>query len=320
MKLNKYWNISCDALVFDSVLATSNECIFGVELEIEDVPMEDDEPTWRKSIGMIAKEDGSLRNNGMEYITSPMYRSELIKVLNDFLVQVPDTDNHYSERTSIHVHMNVCDMDDTQLAALLMVYQVLEKLLFQFIGKDRDKNIFCVPLSEAVLSYRAVDKILNGELVDVVERWQKYAALNLRRLPDLGTVEFRHMAGTSNMQFIQNWLEMLNHMRNYAMETPIDVIKQRVVELNTSSQYTAFINDTLGNFAAQFAGNQAQILLEDGVMNAKYSMLKPKARQKKYTMYFDELIQERMNQEVVRIRLDNPIAALDNNAVWEVNN
>ncbi len=133
--------------------------LYGVELEIENTDSDLAVP------GMRAVEDGSLRNNGWEFVTQPMTLSNPNHCLSSFFDGRGFSDENYSERCSVHVHTNCLDLTFSQLAAICMLYQVFEGVLFNFIGNDRDKNIFCVPWSETNLSYRTVNRIeeANGD-------------------------------------------------------------------------------------------------------------------------------------------------------------
>jgi hypothetical protein len=46
--------------------------------------------------------------------------------------------------------------------------------------------------------------------------WEKYSAVNLSRLADLGTVEFRHLPGTRDGATIAVWLRILNDLRAFS--------------------------------------------------------------------------------------------------------
>lgn len=257
-------------ITYSAVNHKLSEALFGVELEIEGIvgDPEDYCGNWT-----MTKEDGSLRNNGWEFVTYPLHinevKEEVAKVLKHFQL---GADVHFSERTSCHVHLNVGDMSLEQLAVLLLSYQVTERLLFDFVGASRDKNIFCVPLSECVTSYQAARQLYDGQIVRVVERWRKYTALNFCRIPDIQTVEFRHMPGTPDVNKVNQWLDMIKSMRDFAMKTNYPDLVERVNTLNTSSMYMAFAFDVLGDLSWWSYAKHAP-MMEEGVLTAKYSLL-----------------------------------------------
>ena len=148
---------------------------------------------------MTVTEDGSLRNAGREFITSPATLSTTSAILNQFFSRRNFTKDNYSDRCSVHVHNNCQDMSVEQLASVLLLYQMVEELFFSFVGEERRDNIFCVPWSQTNLSYNVIRRMVDGYSIP---DWQKYTAVNLRRLLDLGTIGFRHMAGTADVKRI----------------------------------------------------------------------------------------------------------------------
>ena len=129
--------------------------VYGVELEIENIPNWD----GMAVSGMRSTEDGSLRNSGREFITHPMALPTLAFVLQTFFGKNKLTDNNYSERCSVHIHANIQDLSWDELESLCMVYQVMERALFSWIGHDRDQNIFCTPWAQTNITHDVVSMI-----------------------------------------------------------------------------------------------------------------------------------------------------------------
>ena len=271
--------------------------IMGVELEIESVPQGDE----LRVPGMVSTEDGSLRNHGREYITNPMTGSVLYHVLNNFFTKnkeaLSKADN-YSERTSIHVHCNCQDLTIPRLKTVLMLYQVYEKLLYAYIGNDRDKNIFCVPWSETMLTYSLLDKLLveNPSSVDLVRHWQKYTGLNLLPLRAQGTIEFRHMHGNNDLTFIFNWTNLIGSLFAKARSTDFEEVKESVMNLNTTSNYILFTEEIFKQWSPLLMTNpNYRELLEEGVLNVKFLVAHKEEKTKKpfgsseYDITWDEV-------------------------------
>lgn len=240
--------------------------LYGVELEIEHC--EELSDSWYIA-GMEIKEDGSLRNTGREFVTAPASLSVLATLLDKFFVPGRFTERNYSDRCSVHVHCNAQDLTPDQLAGLVLVYQIMENVLFAFIGDDRKDNIFCVPLSQTNLTYRAVDELL-AKGPGALRAWQKYTALNLTRLFDLGTVEFRHMAGTPNAERILLWCNIIGCMFRYVRENTFDDVVKWVTTLNTSSEYRAVLDAVFKDWAGALRVPDFEEMLADGVLTAKY--------------------------------------------------
>jgi len=89
--------------------------IAGVELEIEDtLGVAGGLPG-----GWHSEEDGSLRNYGMEFISPPLAADSLIahfQHIHAKLSTKTGKQEHFSDRTSIHVHVNCLDLTQEQVA------------------------------------------------------------------------------------------------------------------------------------------------------------------------------------------------------------
>lgn len=274
--------------------------LYGLELEIENT-REDMEVK-----GLTVTTDGSLRNNGREFITQPMTYSNLYHVLHTFFAKNKLGPDNYSERCSIHVHTNVLDLTNEQLQNLVMLYQVFESVLFNFIGNNREKNIFCVPWKETNLSYRLL-LTLQEEAFYRVGDWQKYTALNLLPIQIQGSVEWRHMEGNCDLKRIMQWCRMIGHLYRMSRGNTQKQIQDLVMRLNTTSLY----NDVLGTVFQEDAdalrrGNFIE-RLEDGVLNMKYSLLQPvKLKSTTKPSIYDRLLVE---QAAMLMRHQVPPAA-----------
>lgn len=193
----------------------SPEAIVGLELEIENVPHP------RAVQGVHLESDGSLRNSGIEFITSPFEAKYVGDVVQTVLKINGITKSNYSERCSVHVHLNVCDMTLDQVSTLTSIYSLFERTMFKFVGGGRDNNIFCVPWYNAVMPTFGA----NVPRYDQYRRWHKYLALNLSPMfgggdagaGAYGTVEFRHMGGTCDVREIVAWVNIITSIRDAAM-------------------------------------------------------------------------------------------------------
>jgi hypothetical protein len=241
--------------------------LYGIELEIEDVH----EDMVVK--GFTATTDGSLRNSGLEFISAPMSYHNMVHGLNLFFSKNELSEDNYSDRTSIHIHANCLDISLSQLGSVLMVYQVFEELLFMFVGEDRNKNIFCTPLSECAVVFGMCERLHAGDH-SVISGWPKYTALNLHPICEHGTVEFRHMAGTHDVAKIVRWLRLIGHIIAYAKAHTYEAIKTTLISLNTTSEYQQLLTAVFHEDSIILQQNGYQMMMESGVLNMKYSVLK----------------------------------------------
>ena len=240
-----------------------NENTFvGVEIEMENVP-----ESVRCSLPFTiyeAKTDGSLRNNGMEFITRPTLARALpqyLSVLKQDVLKV-NPEPSFSERTSVHVHVNARDMSIPAIMNTLLLYITVERLLYRYVksvsGVDRANNIFCLPLNKAdqlptlgralndVRRYRKVDDIyrMRESFGSFVSEWHKYLGINFLRATDrkCGTIEYRHFAGTLDTEVIATWVALLLKLRTYAKKVELENLISTIQELNTTSAYEAFLS------------------------------------------------------------------------------
>lgn len=179
----------------------------GVELEIEDVQ------GMRKALALWnPTTDGSLRNNGKEFISAPSDRKTLVegfKQLHASLIHSAEPEP-FSERTSIHVHVNCLDNTVDETRSIILWYALFEPVFFALCHESRRNNIHCVGLDQTVLS-----GIYRRPLSIYTSKWSKYTALNVLPLKELGTIEFRHMEGHDNAERFEDWLTILENLWAY---------------------------------------------------------------------------------------------------------
>ena len=218
--------------------------LVGLELEIENirehVPIEH---YWQ------IKNDDSLRNHGLEFVSQPlrMYQVEYaLKHLNNTIHSYNNP--QFSSRCSVHVHVNVRDMTWKQLKTFVFLYAIFEKHFFHIAGTRREENIFCVPLYKS-------DQLQYVKTFDTKAKWNKYNALNLSTIvgsdvcQKYGTIEFRHLYGTLNTETIINWLNNIMCLREALQMITYDELLDRLRTMNTTSDYLAMYAKVFGPYA-----------------------------------------------------------------------
>jgi hypothetical protein len=186
--------------------------LFGVEIEVEDAAGAEELPGWTLT------HDGSLRNNGMEYIFSKGYNySTSHKLLTQWAEYAARTKFKHNYRTSLHIHANVADLNMNQLLGLFCTYYVLEPMFFD---DGRWESPYCIPITEAscyltsaisCLTHNDGDYLGNLGIMDY-----KYMALGTCRLMDLGTFEFRMFTGANDAAHLIKRLDYVNLLVNAA--------------------------------------------------------------------------------------------------------
>lgn len=224
-----------------------DSALLGIEVEVENIrnwipPLE---YYWQ------AKEDHSLRNNGIEFTSIPLRGHQVeyaLKYLNAMIHA--DNDPVYSPRTSIHVHLNVRDMTINQLRTLVLLYSIFERHFFHIAGTKRESSIFCVPM------YKTTQP---GKLSDVYyncNHYSKYSALNVgtirgnnQGLPKYGTIEFRHLYGTDDIPTIINWINNILKLRKASTRYNFEELLEKVKTMNTTSEYISLYKEVFEEFA-----------------------------------------------------------------------
>lgn len=227
-----------------------NTTYVGIEIEIEDIyhlqNVENLKPIWTH------KEDGSLRNNGMEFVSNPVKGSNIQKALEQLYRYFDEYHRgcSFSERTGIHVHINARDIKIPNLVTFISLYSILEECLFDFAGRHRAENLFCVPLNSTATLKEALkgkNKQQFGDwLYAILHSSDKYSALNIKTLFTFGTFEFRHLDGTHDWKKIYTWIRLLLSIKKYATTHTTDALYEDIKKLNTTSEYDKFLISIFG--------------------------------------------------------------------------
>lgn len=213
--------------------------LFGIELEIENLPRFSDGERWDDPDWDI-KTDGSLRNNGYEFVSSPLPLKHVHTALKRAIDKIKPTKESYSERTSVHVHVNMRGTTVDNVKSFCLLYLAVENLLFHYVNPERQKNIFCVPLS-SFDSSNSFFGLFDKQVFRLSNAWSKYSALNLLPLSSFGTLEFRHMQGTDDVEYINQWVEFINCLREACVAKDFAAWQTHVFSLNSSSEYETLI-------------------------------------------------------------------------------
>ena len=178
----------------------------GIEVEVEGVDL----PATELSKWNVT-EDGSLRG-GLEYITDgSLSIHEVSKELNALYKRLNTAklskDQSYC---SIHVHVN-CQARKVHevLSAVLVWYLLEDALIDRFCGDLRKSNCFCMPVSECSGVLTSMKNHLGyNPLLRITKNECKYMALNLSTLSNFGTLEFRPMEFSEDVDRVIEWVHM----------------------------------------------------------------------------------------------------------------
>lgn len=184
----------------------------GVEVEVENLPNPPYVNGWK------CTRDGSLRNNGVEYVfKGPVGGLSACNRLASLQNTLFETECVHTLRTSVHVHVDARDMTWHQVKELLILYAIVEPYLFSICGTERADNIYALSLYRGQHQVSQLCDILEGGHELINRRWTKYTALNLTALSTFGSLEFRGHHGTCSKDVLVNWINHLLKLKEYVM-------------------------------------------------------------------------------------------------------
>lgn len=209
----------------------------GIEVEVENHIL-------KKSPGGVwtSKGDGSLRNNGIEWITLPIPAKWAPYALRELLEESLSGECCFSPRTSIHVHFNVQSFTSAEVIDATLLYTALEPLFYKFTGRGRIKNIYCVPLMDTNLITGMGSQTLNN----TIGTWSKYTGLNLLPIDELGTIEARHMHGTFDHRKISIWIRLWIKVLDYVRKMGTAHMRRMLLDLHQYTDYQQLLTDIFG--------------------------------------------------------------------------
>lgn len=198
----------------------------GVEVELEGILVSD---ITNKCPLLNDVHDYSLRGADSREIlfAFPLKGSdveEAVLAIESYVTKL-DVRPIISNRTSTHVHIDVRDMSILQLRKFLAVYVSVERMLFHYCGREREENIFCVPLYKAATTLENISELLQAKdsrafghiLNDKFGEHKRYGAVNLNAINKHGTLEFRMLRGEWRYKPIMEWINIILSIKKYAL-------------------------------------------------------------------------------------------------------
>lgn len=221
----------------------------GIEIEVEGENLPRVGKYWRN------ERDGSLRGpDNNEYVLQKPETLVGAKLALDYLKAAYAKNGaviHDSVRAGIHVHVNVQKLNIVELYNFMTLYLILEDLLIKFCGEGREGNLFCLRARDAEyllsqLENAATTREFRGILTSDDLR---YSSMNVKAIGTYGSLEFRALRSTADMDRILMWATMLVGLRERAKHytDPVDIIARF-----SEGEAEAFLDGCLQEHAAQF--------------------------------------------------------------------
>lgn len=204
--------------------------LVGLEFEYEGV----EDPTLPRHTYadfFTYHEEHSLKDQGAEFVfTAPLFGTDIFNAVNWIVAHAVNNKWKCTKRTGIHVHLDVRDLEVPQLAGMTILYAALEPILYRWVGDGREASHFCLPLYSADDALYRACTIIRSALMDdekgslnalsQAENYQRYAGFNLNALAKFGSVEFRHLQTTHDLNRIFDWINILMSIKAAAFKLP----------------------------------------------------------------------------------------------------
>lgn len=205
----------------------------GLEIEVEGnkFPKTENHSPQGVNVGieLIPKQwsyyhDGSLRGqDNAEYVlTKPLMFKDIPKAVDDLWEMFTKFGSVLDEsnRTSVHVHLNVQKFHLNRLCSFLALYFSIEELLTAWCGDHRVGNMFCLRAKDAPGIISKIKVFLRGEGFGHFTEGLHYSGLNVYSLLKFGSLEFRTLRGVTNPVTILDWVAILERLYKLSEEFP----------------------------------------------------------------------------------------------------
>lgn len=216
--------------------------LLGIEVEMEGVT--NSSAAARHMTHWDIKEDGSLRDNGREFVLRrPLSGRNLEEAIAQYYHAKGFASSATwvaSHRCGIHIHSDVRDLTTLQYGRLLALSLLLDEYLFDTYNSEWRKSInFCRSVAHdnrmIMLSRNLMTDDRQTNIVIGVPERTKYMSLNLCRVVDLGSIEYRHFTSELTQEQMLAVCDDIQHLKKFAMLDNIrdgyDAFKQRWTEV-----------------------------------------------------------------------------------------
>lgn len=179
-----------------------------------------------------AHREQSLKDHGCEFVFRvPMFGTDAYNALDQLTAAARRYKFKCTTRAGLHVHLDVRDLETSQLIGLIILYTMLEPLLFDWAGDDREHSVYCMPLFKADESLASAVQIIKAIKFDEGHegakqmfaksyKFDRYAALNLNALSKYGSVEFRHLKTTTDLERVVDWINIIQSLKAATFKLP----------------------------------------------------------------------------------------------------
>jgi hypothetical protein len=236
----------------------------GFEVEVEGTRLPQELRSWHVT------RDGSLKGDGArEYVLKkPLSYLGFCGALTELTEGYERSNSNVRDtvRAGVHAHINVQDLSVVQLFNFITMSVLFENVLAEYCGKSRVGNLFCLRTTDAPYLLKVMqDVATTGNLSLFYTDTIRYSFINLKALLEHGSVEFRGMRSTRDMQALKRWAKILLRVRAASLDyaNPTDMID------DYRRDSDAFVKRSLGPVLEYLATENMQELLDMGLRNAQ---------------------------------------------------
>lgn len=224
----------------------------------------------------VYHKDGSLRGeDNAEYVfKKPLKFNQVPNAIKKLwtMFEAYGTVLDVSNRTSVHVHLNMQKFHMNRLCAFVSIYFAVEEILTEWCGDHRVGNLFCLRGRDATAIVTQLKKFIMSDGRYEIREGMHYAGLNAQALYKFGSIEIRTMRGVSDQQTILDWVAILQRIYELSKDYP----DPRVIPgLLSSEGPSAFLDMVLGDKASivrsqiNFTPERIRDALYDGIRLAQ---------------------------------------------------
>lgn len=234
-------------LIRDILAVPHVEGIYGLEIEVEGQTLPTRIKGWRCDRDPSLKAEESIEyvfNNPGNLAETRIWLDNLDEAFTKMGSRVDD-----AFRAGVHVHMNVQAMTAKELFTLIVIYLILEDLLVEWCGEYRSGNHFCLRAQDAEhIIFKWVECIKKQEFLVFNDNY-RYASLNPMALLKYGSIEFRSMRSTRDLNLIYRWVLILDRIKTISKNYNDP---QEVILSLSGFGFENFAKEILGEFYEDF--------------------------------------------------------------------
>lgn len=130
-----------------------------------------------------------------------------------------------SNRTSVHIHLNVQEWYINRITSFAALFFSLEEFLVQWCGEYRVGNLFCLRAKDAPSLCIDLQQYIRRSMQYDLSDNLHYANLNFQALAKFGSLEVRAMRGVTDPEILITWVDILRRIYDQSknFEDPRDV-------------------------------------------------------------------------------------------------